>query len=146
MQEFGALIKRARESQGMTQEDVGRIMGRPHSFLTRYERGEPSNPPDPVMFDALSRVLEVSKRDMLIALGYLDPATPEPGIAYAVPEKTARATLLDAVRDAPDELIRLVANHAEDIIQTFGLARLGHSDYRDISSQSIKDRSTNRSA
>ena len=47
MGEYGALVKSAREQRGMTQDEVARKMGRPHTFLVRIEKGSNSNPPDP---------------------------------------------------------------------------------------------------
>jgi transcriptional regulator with XRE-family HTH domain len=77
MAEFGELLKRARESQGLTGVEVANRLGRPHSFVVRLERGQNANPPDPAAFDDLSRVLRISKVQMLEALGYLDSDRPD---------------------------------------------------------------------
>jgi transcriptional regulator with XRE-family HTH domain len=94
MGEYGALVKSAREQRGMTQDEVARQMGRPHTFLVRIEGGRNSNPPDPETMRAIWRTLGLSMRSQLIALGYLDPEEHEPGVAYVIREDDPRATLL----------------------------------------------------
>lgn len=72
MAEFGALVRNARESQGMTGVELAGKIGRPHPFVVRIETAKNSNPPDPKTMDDLSRVLHIPKPRMLEVLGYLD--------------------------------------------------------------------------
>lgn len=120
MQEFGALIKRARESQGMTLEEAGRRIGRPHTYLGRIENGRNSNPPDPEMFRAIWRLFGLSPRSLLVALGYLDEDDPEPGVAFIVNEGTRRADLLAMLRDASDTDIDAVLAIVEVVRLAYG--------------------------
>lgn len=94
MMEYGALLKRAREQHGMTQDEVARQLNRPHTFVVRLENGRNSNPPDPETMQAIRRTLGISLRSQLISLGYLDEDDPEPGIAYVIREDDPRAALL----------------------------------------------------
>lgn len=92
MAEFGALIKRAREQRGLTGVELAHRIGRQHSFVVRYEKGQPSNLPDPHDFNAFARELGLSKTAMLEAAGYLDP---EPASdVLTIPADDPRADLL----------------------------------------------------
>lgn len=100
LQEFGALIKRARDAKGLTQAAAGQLLGRPHTFLVRLERGENSNPPDPQTFHDLGKLLGLSPREMLESLGYLFPEAQEPGVAYVIREGDPRVEVLAMLEDA----------------------------------------------
>src|SRR5690349_3549288 len=97
MQEFGALVKSAREAKGLTLEEAGRRLGRPHTYLGRFENGKNSNPPDPESFRAICHLLGLSMRTLVEALGYLDPVELEPGVVYEIREGDARLPLLRAL-------------------------------------------------
>lgn len=71
MAEFGALIKRAREQRGLTGVELATRIGRQHSYIVRFERGQASNPPDTRDFHAIARELNLPASRMLEALGYL---------------------------------------------------------------------------
>ena len=109
MEEFGALIRSAREKKHLTQYEAAALLGRPHTFLARIETGRNSNPPDPKTFDDLWRTLGVSKRSMLEALGYLDPEVPDAGVAYVIHDGDPRVAILDLLADETDEGIGTVA-------------------------------------
>ncbi len=92
LQEFGALIKRARENLGMTGAELAIRLDRPHSFVVRIERGQNANPPDPQTFADLARILRISKGEMLMALGYLENVDPtKPADPLAVPDTDIEA-------------------------------------------------------
>ena len=71
VREFGELIKNARINRGMTGAELAQQMGRSHSVIVRWERGQPSNAPDPETFWDFSEALGLSPEEMLISLGYL---------------------------------------------------------------------------
>lgn len=125
MAEFGALIKRAREEKGMTLEEAGRHLGRPHTYLGRIENGRNSNPPDPESFRAIWRLFDLSPRSLLIALGYLDADEAEPGIAYTVAEGTTRANLLALLRDASDADVAAVIAIVQVILKSYSARGTG---------------------
>lgn len=81
MREFGALIKRAREQRGLTGVELASRIGRQHSYIVRFERGQASNPPDVHDFHAIARELNLPATSMLEALGYLTPDHNENGEA-----------------------------------------------------------------
>ena len=137
--EFGALIKRARQNMGLTQDEAAQRLGRPHTFLVRIENGRNANPPDPQTFDDLSRLFEIPKGTMLQALGYLEPEQRESGVAYIVQEGTARADLLDALEGESEDGVRLV-------IDLVALVRKSHMRNNDIVSRSKKAGPTKRMA
>jgi transcriptional regulator with XRE-family HTH domain len=139
MQEYGALIKSAREAKGMTIDDLSRALGRPTSFVWRIEQGKNANPPDPETTRQIWRLLSLPLRTQLIQLGYLDKEEVEPGIAYAVPEGSARAELLDALADATDEDVQTITAIARLVPKSGLRSRPGMQ-------QSAEDEPTNRSA
>ena len=110
MTEYGALIKSAREQQGMTQDDLGRRMGRPHTFVVRMENARNANPPEPETMRQIWRILGISLRSQLVAIGYLDPDEPEPGVAYVIREDDPRAALLAAVEGMADHHLAAITD------------------------------------
>lgn len=54
---LGALLVRARQRAGLTQQDLARRVGKPQSFVSKVETGERRL--DIVEFVALARALEV---------------------------------------------------------------------------------------
>ena len=139
MSEYGALVKSAREQAGLTQDEAARKLGRPHTFLVRIENGKNANPPDPETMRAIWRVLGVSMRTQLEALGYLDPEEAEPGIAYAIPEGSVRAELLDLLVGASDDDVRT-------IVELTGIVPMGHRPGRTARRESAEHSPTTRSA
>lgn len=69
---FGALVKSAREAKGLTGQELASKLGRAHSYVVRMERGQNSNPPDPLTLRDLSLYLDLTINEMLEALDYLD--------------------------------------------------------------------------
>lgn len=84
VREFGDLIKNARSRRGMTGVDLAQKMGRSHSVIVRWERGQPSNAPDPETFWDFSEALGLPPEEMLEALGYLKPGDGTPAETEAV--------------------------------------------------------------
>ena len=87
LQAFGALIRKAREDQGMKAETLAPLVGLGKSTLSNVENGSRKSIPDPELVHRLHRELGIPKRDMLEALGYLDRDIPEedrPAIPDAV--------------------------------------------------------------
>lgn len=75
---FGKLIRRARVRSGLDQQKLGERLGRDSSFVSRIETGRSTNPPDPMIFSELSRILHLDKTVMLQAMGYLSPEETDP--------------------------------------------------------------------
>jgi len=142
-EKYGALIRAAREAKGWDQDRLGREIGRDKSFVSRWELGRPTTPPEPWLVRAMWRVLGLSMRTQLEELGYLDPEAAEPGIAHAVEKGTSRAQLLDVLAGATDAEVEVVTRHAELAI---GLAQKAYGTRRDRPAPSVEDRSTNRTA
>lgn len=104
MAEFGALIKRAREQRGLTVVDLGNRLGRTHTFVVRLETAKNTNPPDPQTMRDLERILGVSRRQMLEALGYLDP--PNNANVITIPASDPRAAILRLLDGETDAGVR----------------------------------------
>lgn len=108
LDEFGALIKRARLNKGLTQDEAAQLLRRPHTFLVRIENGRNSNPPDPRTFHDLGRLLDLAPREMLEALGYLDPEAHEPGVAHVIREGDPLAEIVAMLEGAGPHDLALV--------------------------------------
>jgi transcriptional regulator with XRE-family HTH domain len=102
LERFGALLKRARDQRDMTIDTVGAHLGRPGTWYWRLETAQNKTYPEPETLSELNRVLGVPRRDMLLALGYLDPDERESGVVYVVREDDPRAALLALLDDATD--------------------------------------------
>lgn len=140
---YGDLIRTARLGKGWNQDMLGQALGRDKGWVSREESGR-TNLPTIEDFRALCAVLNIPLRALLEAKGYLDPAEAEPGIAYAVPDGSARAHLLDALAVATDDEVRAVADLATTAMR---LARSAYGGNRDYPAHSRKDTDpTNRSA
>jgi transcriptional regulator with XRE-family HTH domain len=61
---FGQRLKILREEQGMTQEDLAKMVGVSSKTISRYESGE-SNPRYPKIYDSLAQALEIDKHELL---------------------------------------------------------------------------------
>lgn len=115
MDEFGALVKSARDARGLTQEELARRLGRPHSFVVRIERGRNSNPPEPVMMDALQDALGLSRTAMLRALGYLPESDDVEEPTLSIPRDDPRARLLEVVSAMDDATVERATNVIEAV-------------------------------
>ena len=104
LREFGDLIKSARIKRGMTGVDLAQKMGRSHSVIVRWERGQPSNPPDPETFWDFSKALGVPPEDMLRALGYL---MPDEDAVVEAPAVSAIRAILEGRDFTDDEVAHL---------------------------------------
>ncbi len=61
---FGQRLKILREDQGLTQEDLAKMVGVSSKTISRYESGE-SNPRYPKIYDDLAQALEINKHELL---------------------------------------------------------------------------------
>lgn len=61
---FGQRLKILREEQGLTQEDLAKMIGVSSKTVSRYESGE-SNPRYPKIYDSLAQALEIDKHELL---------------------------------------------------------------------------------
>ena len=61
---FGQKLKILREEQGLTQEDLAKMVGVSSKTISRYESGE-SNPRYPKIYDGLAQALEIDKHELL---------------------------------------------------------------------------------
>ena len=57
---FGLKLHAARQALGMTQAQVGELVGRDHNTVARYERGE--RVPEPLVQEAILARLKAQKR------------------------------------------------------------------------------------
>lgn len=146
MKEFGKLVQHARDAKGMKSYELADAIGKQRSYMSRLEGGDIKETPPPETVRAICRVLGISMRSLVEALGYLDPEEMEPGIAYEVPAGSVRADLLDALQDAPDEVVRLLTRTAEGSMEILAIARSGHRRASDSRTNSGIDASTNRTA
>lgn len=66
-EKFESCLQQAREKRQLTQADVASRLGRPQSFVSKYETGERRL--DVIEFLAVCEALEVRPVDVLKALG-----------------------------------------------------------------------------
>jgi transcriptional regulator with XRE-family HTH domain len=83
--ELGAFITRHRKAKGLTQPQLGDLVGLPDSTILRIERGE-FKAPSPEKLQRIARALEIDFEDLFVLAGY---ATPEglPGLPVYLREK-----------------------------------------------------------
>ncbi|WP_459175966.1 helix-turn-helix domain-containing protein [Ewingella americana] len=62
-QEVISLLKKARQAKGMTQVELAEMLGKPQSFVAKFENGERRL--DVVEFAHIARLLEVSPLETL---------------------------------------------------------------------------------
>ena len=61
---FGQKLKILREEQGLTQDDLAKMVGVSSKTISRYESGE-SNPRYPRIYDDLAEALKIDKLELL---------------------------------------------------------------------------------
>ena len=61
---FGQKLKILREEQGLTQDDLAKMVGVSSKTISRYESGE-SNPRYPRIYDDLAKALKIDKPELL---------------------------------------------------------------------------------
>lgn len=61
---FGQKLKILREEQGLTQDDLAKMVGVSSKTISRYESGE-SNPRYPRIYDDLAKALKIDKLELL---------------------------------------------------------------------------------
>lgn len=69
---FGELVREARTRMGLSAYELAARIDRQPSFVSRLENGQNAYPPEPALLLSLTKVLGLSRKQMLIAMGYLD--------------------------------------------------------------------------
>ena len=64
------VLVHARKQRGLTQRDVAKALGRPQSFVSKYENGERRL--DIVEFFGIIRTLDGNPLTMLVEMGFID--------------------------------------------------------------------------
>lgn len=111
MTRFAALVREAMDVKGLTQAALAVQLGWSQSIVSDLLRGKRSAITPDVLV-ALETALPLDRRRSLIALGYLDPDEPEPGVAYVVREDDPRAALLATVAGLADADVAAVTGAA----------------------------------
>lgn len=105
MKTYAARLKALRKEKGLTQQDVADQLGVNKQTVSGYERG--ARKPDFERLDALAELFDVSIAYLVGSQdergSYPKHGTPE----FQEPEEED-AAILEAYRDAPDEVKRLV--------------------------------------
>ena len=70
--DLGAMIKAARVSLGLTQEDLGRAVGVSNGFLSNLENGRARAPGD-AKLEQIARLLGLSPAEVFAAAGRVHP-------------------------------------------------------------------------
>lgn len=120
MEEVGALIKRSREKKGLTQGQLGNLIGYSSNFVSRLEAGSPKNPPTPETLRELERILGLPglTKKLLVAMGYLsDLPIEEGGDTITIRRDDPRADLLARLDDATDDEIDTIKGIINVIVQ-----------------------------
>jgi HTH-type transcriptional regulator, competence development regulator len=76
MENFGSYMRRLRKAQGLTLKQVETQAKVSNAYISQIERGL-RNPPQPDILKRLSKVYDVSHRDLLIAAGHLEEDSAE---------------------------------------------------------------------
>ena len=105
LERFGALLKRHRDERGMTIDAVGARLGRAGTWYWRLETAQNKAYPEPDVLTELTRVLGVSRREMLISLGYISADEPEPEVAYIIREGDPRIAMLRLMDGMPENRV-----------------------------------------
>jgi transcriptional regulator with XRE-family HTH domain len=103
--EFGQYMKEIREKAGYdSQASLGKAGGVWNSTIARIEAGQTKNP-DPVTLTKLAPFLKISVNELMLAAGYLDPASN----TSLAPDNTATKDNINfdlpKPGEIPDELI-----------------------------------------
>jgi transcriptional regulator with XRE-family HTH domain len=79
MKELGTIIRAARRARGYSQDDLGKLMGKSHTYIASLELGyhsstgaPPQRPPLPSVLEHLARVLDLDYNHLAALCGY-DP-------------------------------------------------------------------------
>ena len=88
---FGEFIRRERGRRGLTQQNVADAIERPGSYVSRLERDNFRDLPDPLEMRRIAEVLGCSESDLLRAAGYLMSVEhAEPAAMRTMTEDNAR--------------------------------------------------------
>jgi transcriptional regulator with XRE-family HTH domain len=77
MNDYGRELKRRREVAGMTVRALGDLIERSGTFVTNFELGKTSNPPEPAMMARLAEALRWPVSEQLAAWGYAVESAPQ---------------------------------------------------------------------
>lgn len=108
LRQFGDLVREARLRHGLSAYELAARIKRQPSFLSRLENGQNANPPEPAVLKALTNVLGLSRKQMLISMGYLDESDIAPSSGFNVddyfePADSRRALISFVMALDPDE-------------------------------------------
>jgi len=106
LQRFGQLIRETRQRRGLKSEELAQRIGVSKSVMSYIETARTKSMPEPELLTRLALALGLSKRTMLEALGYLDPADDNEH-TIAVDAHDPRAALLALLHDQPDETVTM---------------------------------------
>lgn len=93
---IGRMIQRRRKELGLEAGDLAEAIGMSKSAVQSIESGRTKSL-SPGVVRALAETLEISRLDLVIALGYLDPSD-VPGVAVAERRLEEAVRALDAAR------------------------------------------------
>lgn len=103
---LGPAIKELRETLGLTQGELGDLIGRPQKWVSRLENNL-KELPEPDVIAALATALKVSESTLLHAAGYLqDSDAPDP---LKDPRLTFWAATLEQIPEEDEPFLREVA-------------------------------------
>lgn len=115
---LGAFVRRTREDKGWTLDYMGRLIGRPQTWVSNLEVGRKKNLPEPEELRALARVLDVSVDDMLTAAGYLKASDRQRDVANPFERTDPRWRVVEALKqlDLGNDRHRFIVESAQLVV------------------------------
>jgi len=107
MDDFGALVRTAREQRRMRSYDLAYALGLTPSWVSKLERGDLTHPPAPTVLAGLSRCLGLSQVEMLEEIGYSvrEPGSPATGTRRLTPAtRAAMQQIIENVNTLMEEM------------------------------------------
>ena len=117
--EFKDILKQQRIAHGMTQEELGKLVGLQKAAIYKYENGLLINPKRSLI-EKLAQVFSVSPAFMMgiedkeVEQYYLDPETAQ--LAQAAANDPDMRLLLDAKRDLSPEDMKMIIDLAKRLL------------------------------
>ncbi len=108
---IGKRLKEAREKAGLTQEELGRMVGVTGSSITNYEK-ETSHPKEPVMY-ALIDALRVEPNFLFQDCVHLPQKEKSPGVAEDAP---GEEQIISLYRELNTEGQEKLLDYADDLV------------------------------
>lgn len=100
MNSYGRELKRRRDAASMTVRALGDLIERSGTFVTNFELGRASNPPEPEMMRRLAEALDWPVSEQLRAWGYAVDAAPV-ALVNPFPPEDIRWKLVEAMKQIP---------------------------------------------